>query len=128
MPGGLPNFLAFNCKSVQSEAKTGLRALLTAEQQTFAQLGRHLAIPDLLANDDNLRRIVQGSAHYEFAVINSVGSDLIISAADSRRPVAILRKVPDIWHIRPDGTIRVDSNACSGDTSIEFWLRKLPWY
>ncbi|MBS3756177.1 MAG: prepilin-type N-terminal cleavage/methylation domain-containing protein [Desulfobacterales bacterium] len=101
----IPNFMNYQCKAKQAEAKSLLDALWTAEESYFAE---HSVYKD--ENDfDIIGFKTKGDTAYQITVpaIDNTGRYF------QARAQATINGAPDIWTITSNGTLQNASNACN---------------
>ncbi|MFH1807743.1 MAG: hypothetical protein ABIJ09_03305 [Pseudomonadota bacterium] len=101
------NFHYFQCRARQSEAKTGLKALWTAEQSFFAEQGRY-------GNLDEVGFVHPAAeaekAYYRFTLREQDGAHFV---AEARGLIAQNeREQEDVWVVDEGGEVRNTTAAC----------------
>ena len=100
----IPNFMNYQCKAKQAEAKNLLGALKTAEESYFVEHGVY--------KDETSFNVIgfkaKGDTRYTFTVptINNT-NDFFQAQAQ-----ATINGDPDVWTMTSNGTLRNPTNAC----------------
>lgn len=122
----VPNFAHFNCKAAQSEARSGLEAMVRAQQAHRTQTGRYGSLEELMAMDGAFQDVVTGSVRYTFRVAAVSPGDFRIEAVDDRNRLVPTSPREDRWGASASQpTPERLSDACTLDTAADFWLRAM---
>jgi len=99
----IPNFLNYQCKAKQSEAKANLGNIRTNEEAYFAEYDGYAE------STDNLGFATKGNnSRYTYA-IETGDSAFTATATGSLKDTD-----DDVWTIDHNGTLTNDTNACKG--------------
>lgn len=123
---GLPNCLYFDCKVLQSEAKSGLREIGRAEQEYRRQHGRYGSIQELARFDPTVGETIGRAERYTFHIKTPSVAEYIAEAIDEKKRLVPTGQVVDRWIMSSSNPgLMLESNACSQDTVWDFWIRRL---
>jgi type IV pilus assembly protein PilA len=82
----IPNFLKFQCKAKQSEAKTGLKAVYTTQLAYSGEFGAYLNLLDLTSYGGLDTRTISGTKYYTYAIVaTGGGSGFTAQAGDATK-------------------------------------------
>jgi len=101
----IPNFLNYQCKAKQSEAKSSLGTIRTAQEAYYAEYDNY---------SDDLGAIgfdTKGAKRYTYST--TTDSNTTFTATASGDPKAS-HEGPDIWTIDHNGSLTNTSNDCQG--------------
>ena len=99
----IPNFLNYQCKAKQSEAKSSLGSIRVAQEAYFAEYDKY---------SDNLPGIgfgTKGTANYSYSATADTTTFTATATSDT-----IKSGETDTWTIDQDGTLSNTDNACEG--------------
>ena len=68
----IPNFLKFQCKAKQSEAKTGLKAIYTTQLAYSGEFGTYLNLLDLTNYGGLDNKTVSGTKFYDYLITGGI--------------------------------------------------------
>ncbi len=98
----IPNFMNYQCKAKQSEAKSSLGSIRVAQEAYFAEY-------DTYSTDkDAIGFATKGTGEYTITIDPADGTGFTATAA------ATLKNNPDEWTINSTGTLTNTKNACKG--------------
>lgn len=103
----IPNFLNYQCKAKQAEAKQNLGALAKLEEAYFAEYNKYVAAADDAALKTKLGFEVKGNSRYTYTVSSS-GTAFTAKATSSK----INGTETDTWTMSEALTLAQDDNAC----------------
>ena len=98
----IPNFMNYQCKAKQSEAKTLLGDLRTAQEAYFAEYDAYKDENDF----DAIGFSAKGDTNYQITV------PTVTTTYFEAQATATLNGNGDIWTMTSNGTLGNDSNAC----------------
>jgi type IV pilus assembly protein PilA len=110
----IPNFMKFQCKAKQSEAKLALSAMYRVERAYSGEWGTSLNLLDLTSFGGLDPKVITGAKYYRYSATNPPGPGFYLVAEDQKiriNPSGII----DQWDIDwawPDGAPRNFANAC----------------
>ncbi|MBF0243417.1 MAG: prepilin-type N-terminal cleavage/methylation domain-containing protein [Desulfamplus sp.] len=96
----IPNYISYQCKAKQTEAKHNLGAVRTSQEAYFASFDTYS--PNL----DKIGFVTKGNANYSITVIVPTATTFIATAN------ATLQSKPDRWTMDQDGSLNNAPNAC----------------
>ena len=97
----IPNFLTYQCKSKQSEAKTNLGGIGTSEEAYFAEYDTYKAATS------NIGWRPKGSKRYSFTI--AAASNTFLATATGTSP----QVSGDVWTYSQERQLRNTTNACT---------------
>lgn len=103
----IPNFMSYQCKSKQSEAKTNLGAIATSEETYMAEHNVYKAAGDIAALASNIGWQSKGSPKYAYSVAldGTTGFDATATGTISSNT--------DTWTMDETRTLSNTANACT---------------
>ncbi|MBF0391026.1 MAG: prepilin-type N-terminal cleavage/methylation domain-containing protein [Desulfamplus sp.] len=96
----IPNYILYQCKAKQSEAKSNLGAVRTSQEAYFASYDTYST------SLDRIGFMPKGSANYSITVTVPTANTFIATAN------ATLQSKPDRWTMDQDGSLNNAPNAC----------------
>lgn len=96
-----PNFLNYQCKAKQSEAKFSLGIILTSQESYFAEYNTYASS---LAS---ISFSTKSGAEYSYSVISASSSAFVAKAS------AVLNSKVDVWEINSDGDLENTQSGCT---------------
>ena len=104
----IPNFLNYQCKAKQSEAKSSLGNIRTSEEAYFAEYDTYSS------SLGNIGFAVKGTSRYTFSVVpsGSGASADFTATASSKAPGLKTGADDDVWTITKVGNLTNTTNAC----------------
>ncbi len=99
----IPNFLNYQCKARQAEAKTNLGSIRTAEEAYYAEFSTYSITPAKIGF------ATKGGSKYTYSITHST-STFTASATSVR----INKANPDKWTMTDTGTLTNVTSACAG--------------
>jgi type IV pilus assembly protein PilA len=100
----IPNFMNYQCKAMQSEAKTSLGTIRTLQEAYFAEYDTYTA------NLSNLGFELKGDTKYNPPDVTLDGTTAYSATIEGTQGSVD----GDIWQLNATGQIRVQNDACSG--------------
>jgi len=97
----IPNFLNYQCKAKQSEAKSNLGNIRTAQEAYFAEYDHYSS------SIAGVGFVAKGDARYTYSAVNSTSNHFTAWAETSD-----LNGAADSWSITSNGTLANPTNAC----------------
>jgi type IV pilus assembly protein PilA len=106
----IPNFVKFQCRSKQSEAKTNLKAMFTAQETYRSEYDTYWALPAIGATSgtftNDLGFVPKGQKiRYEYTT--QAGTNVFTSIATGHNDVS-----GDTWQVNEENHLSMDVNAC----------------
>lgn len=100
----IPNFLNYQCKARQAEAKTNLGSIRTAQEGYYAEYSTYST------SQGAIGFATKGSAKYKYIIAST--TDTFTASATS----SIINKgdTVDTWTMTQDGALTNTLNACAG--------------
>ena len=106
----IPNFLKFQCKAKQTEAKTGLKAVYTTQLAYNGEFGSYLNLTDLTQYGGLDQKTVGNTKYYNYTI--SGGSAFTATAQDTK--VRVNTSGPnDVWSISEANAQPTAGTACN---------------
>jgi type IV pilus assembly protein PilA len=99
----IPNFMNYQCKAKQSEAKSNLGAIRTAQEVYMAE---HSTYAGTL---ENLAWEARGATNYDYSILSSSTTDFSAQATST----SIKGTDEDTWTINQLGTLEPSADACN---------------
>jgi type IV pilus assembly protein PilA len=107
----IPNFLKFQCKAKQTEARTGLKAVYVTQLAYSGEFGSFLALTQLTNFGGLDFRTIGKTRFYNYTVTG--GSSFAGLARDTKVSVAQSVSGGDVWNISSTGPQPLNTaNAC----------------
>jgi type IV pilus assembly protein PilA len=98
----IPNFMNYQCKAKQSEAKSNLGAIRTAQEVYYAEQGKY-------GNLDDLAWETRGTTDYTYSTTGTINSTQFTAQA-----VGLAGNIAgDTWTINQDGDLAANPNKCN---------------
>lgn len=108
----LPSFVVFQCKSKQSEAKVGLKAMYVTELAYNGEHGTYLNLTRLTGMGGLDSRTVSGTKYYGYTSSNLTNSTFTMVAQDTKSRIRP-STVSDSWTLtQASANIVSTVNAC----------------
>ena len=108
----IPNFLNYQCKAKQSEAKQNLGALAKAEVAYFSEYNTYID-----ASGDDLKTLLgfelKGGNKYTYTVDDADQEGFLATATSAD----IKGDATDTWTIDEELALKNTANACTGETA-----------
>jgi len=102
----IPNFMNYQCKAKQSEAKSNLGNIRTAQEAYYAEYDNYTnSLPAIGFS-------TKGSARYSYSVSGLVTSAVATDDAFTASATGASVGKGDAWTITNGGTLSVASNGC----------------
>ncbi len=98
----IPNFVVYECRSKQSEAKSNLKRIYVAQEVHRAESNRYGSMSEI-----GFEPLERETVRYEYALIDE-GSDRFVVEARGTGDMA-----GDVWSVDQDGELRAVSNHCA---------------
>lgn len=98
----IPNYMNYQCKAKQSEAKTNLGAIRTSQEAFRAEYDSYTSSLNAIGFD------IQGDQMYDYNMTAATTTGFVAEADTSS-----LNGNRDTWEINENGTLDNVSNACS---------------
>ncbi len=99
----IPNFVKFQCRSKQSEAKANLRSLSVAEEAYFAEKGEYSRDAGVIGFAPTGAKV-----RYEYAIVQAGKDSYVAEARGMRDGVA-----GDVWTVDKTRELKNVTNVCS---------------
>ena len=99
----IPNFVKFQCRSKQSEAKANLRSLAVAEESYFAEKGEYSRDPAAIGFAPTGVKV-----RYDYVIVQAGKDAFVAEARGIREGVA-----GDVWTVDKTRELRNVTNVCS---------------
>ncbi|MBI5494095.1 MAG: prepilin-type N-terminal cleavage/methylation domain-containing protein [Deltaproteobacteria bacterium] len=107
----IPNFLKFQCKAKQTEAKTGLKAVYTTQLAYNGEFGSYLNLDQLTSFGGLDTKTVGNTKYYNYTITG--GSNFSATAQDNRVRINT-SGADDIWTIDQNSAQPANgTNACN---------------
>ena len=103
----IPNFLNYQCKSKQSEAKTNLGAIATSMESYMAEFNHYVASADIAALGTNIGWTSKGSPKYAYAVTSADTAASFTATASGT-----ISGEADVWKMTEARALTNPTNAC----------------
>ena len=105
----IPNFMQYQCKSKQSEAKTNLGAIATSEETYMAEYNKYIAGTGAGTTQkmDTLGWESKGTPKYEYSVTTAAGITFTATATGT------ISGETDTWTMNELRTLTPVANACN---------------
>ena len=103
----IPNFMSYQCKSKQSEAKTNLGAIATSMESYNAEFNKYVACADLKALQTNIGWQPKGTPKYTYSTTTAAGITFTGTAT------ATISGNVDTWTMKETRQLTNTSNACN---------------
>ncbi|BCS94650.1 hypothetical protein DSLASN_02820 [Desulfoluna limicola] len=97
----IPNFLNYQCKARQSEAKFSLGIILTSQESYLAEYDTYAS--SLVS----ISFTTKSNADYSYKMISASSTAFVAEAS------AVLNSEPDVWEINSEGTLDNVQSACT---------------
>lgn len=96
----IPNYMNYQCKAKQSEAKSNLGSIRTMQEAYRAEHDTYGSNSSVIGFE------VQGDNRYSYSITNATDSDF------TARANATINNETDVWQIYSNGTLENTTNAC----------------
>ena len=108
----IPNFLKFQCKAKQSEAKTALKAVYTTELAYNGEFGSFLNLQQLTVFGGLDNKTISGAKFYEYTIVG--GTNFTGDGRDSRVRINTSSANGDVWTVNDQSPqVANSTNACN---------------
>ena len=108
----IPNFLKFQCKAKQSEAKTALKAIYTTQLAYNGEFGSYLDLTQLTNYGGLDNKTIGGAKFYNYTIAG--GSLFTATAGDTKVKINTSFTANDLWTVNDNSpNITNNPNACN---------------
>ncbi len=107
----IPNFLSYQCKSKQSEAKTNLGAIANSEESYNADYSRYIDCANVAELKTNLNWEAKGNRKYDYSVLTGTPTDGFTASAIANAGAGASLK-GDTWTMTNDKTLSNTVKGC----------------
>jgi type IV pilus assembly protein PilA len=110
----VPNFIKFQCRAKQSEAKSNLGALYTQEESYKAENDTYILLGAVISNSTQTNPVgfqpKGGKIRYEYATASA--SSIAFVGTATRAPTFSSELEDDAWNVNQNKTFVNGSNGC----------------